>query len=303
MTRLKQILQNGILCMLLSSFFFGMMGALVKFSLQEIHLMEVVFFRSIVSALILGVILYFQRGSFLGNRPLLLLGRGLAGFGAIITNFYAVSKIPLGEAAILNQTSPIFVVFLSAFLLDEKISRRVFFLSLLSFIGVGFIVKPSFSTFDLAALSGLLSGFLASLAYVAIRELHATDSFLTMAFYFTGITSLLSAPYTLTHFAVPRLPVFLSLLGVGLTGTFGQLLMTYSYKNEEASIVSPFSYVAVIFSFILGMLFFGEMPDWYSVLGSAIVISCCLVLSQIRNVRYLKIKETVMVQTEEGLKS
>jgi drug/metabolite transporter (DMT)-like permease len=288
---MKRLLENGIFCMLTASLFFAAMGTLAKFSLREVPLIEVVFFRSMVSASILGVILLFQKGSFLGNRPWLLLGRGLVGFAALMTNFYAVSKIPLGDAAILNSTSPVFVVFLSVLFLDEEISLRVILLSLFSLLGVGFILKPSLSYFNLPALLGLVSGFLAALAYVAIRQLHATDSFVTMAFYFTGISALFSAPLTLSHFVFPRPMVWAGLLGVGLTGTFGQLLMTYAYKHEDASVVSPFSYTAVIFSFFFGMFFFGELPDRYTVLGSAIVIASCVALSQIRNRRYAKVME------------
>src|SRR5262245_22013081 len=289
----KRLLENGIFCMLAASLFFATMGTLAKFSLREVPLIEVVFFRSMVSATILGIILLFQMGSFLGNRPWLLLGRGLVGFAALMTNFYSVSKIPLGDAAILNSTSPVFVVFLSALLLGEEISFKVIFLSLFSLLGVGFIVKPSLFYFNLPALAGLISGFLAALAYVAIRQLHATDSFVTMAFYFTGISALFSAPHTLSHFVFPRSVIWASLLGVGLTGTFGQLLMTYAYKHEEASVVSPFSYTAVIFSFLFGMLFFGELPDRYTLLGSAIVIASCFALSRIRNRRYTKIMRVV----------
>jgi drug/metabolite transporter (DMT)-like permease len=277
--------------MLSSSLFFAMMGALVKFSLKEIPLFEVVFFRSIISAGILGLMISMRKSSFIGNRPWLLLGRGLAGFVAILTNFYSVSKIPLGDASILNQTSPIFVAFFSVLFLGENLPPRVLFLSLLSLLGVGLIVKPSFSYMNLAALSGLASGVMAALAYVAIRELHASDSFLTMAFYFTGVTSFLSAPFAIHSFVWPRATVAWSLVGVGLTGTFGQLLMTYAYKNEKASIVAPFSYVAVLFSFLFGVIYFGEVPDRYSLTGSAVVILSCIILSQLRNMKYMEIEE------------
>ncbi|MFO1519208.1 MAG: DMT family transporter [bacterium] len=291
MNRLKQILQNGILCMLASSLFFAMMGALVKYSLEEIPLFEVVFFRSVLSASLLGYFIWRRKGSFFGNRPLLLLGRGLAGFFAIITNFYAVANIPLGDAAILNQTSPLFVAFFSVLFLGEKLPAKIFLLSLFSLAGVALVVKPSFSYLNLAALSGLVSGVMAAFAYVAIRELHATDSFLTMAFYFTGVTSILSAPFALREFVAPRIPVLLALIGVGITGTMGQMLMTYAYKNEKASLVSPFSYTAVIISFLFGVVFFSEIPDRYSVLGSLAVIASCVALLRIRKMEYLEIEE------------
>ncbi len=294
----SHLLQNGIFCMILSSLFFAMMGGFVKFALQKIPVPEVVFFRSIVSAVILGYALWRRKESFLGNRPLLLLGRGLAGFTAINLNFYAVSHIPLGDAAILNQTSPLFVAFFSVVLLKETLSPRAFFFSMLSLAGVAFIVKPSLSGFHLPALAGLGSGIMAALAYVAIRQLHATDSFLTMAFYFAAVSATLSIPGLALGFEMPDLQYFMVLMGAGLAGTLGQLLMTYAYKNEEASIVSPFSYIAILFSFGIGIRFFGEIPDRYTLIGALLVIASCIGLMRVRAARKGEQEENPSLEME-----
>ncbi len=284
---LRPILQNGILCMLVASLFFAIMGALIKFAITTVSVSEAVFFRSIISVALL-IFLMMKRGdSFRGNRPMLLVWRGFSGFVALNLNFYAVSKIPLGDASILNQTSPLFVTFFSILFLKETLSREVLFLSVLSLVGVAFIVKPNFSFLNLPAMAGLASGIMAAFAYIAIRELHATDSFLTMALYFSAISTLLSFPPLLFHFTFPPLPIFLALVGAGIAGTIAQLLMTYAYKNEAASVVSPFSYAGVIFSFLFGMCFFGEIPDGYTALGALIVVASCAWLTRVRNRRPL----------------
>ena len=80
----------------------------------------------------------------------------------------------------------------------------------------------------------------------------------------------------------------------GFTGAFAQLLITQAYKNEHASWVSPFSYSSVLFSFILGMIYFQEVPDWYSVLGSLIVMISCILLIFTRHPKN-KAEETIEV--------
>lgn len=283
-TKLKHGFESGVVCMMTASLLFALMGASVKFALREVPVYEAVFFRSIISALIIGAFIYGKKVSFLGNNPLLLAGRGLAGFIALNLTFYTISKISLGDATILNQTSPLFVALFSALFLGEKLSKKVMLLSLLSFLGVALIVKPTFSHFHHAALMGLLSGMVAALAYISISHLHGSDSSYTMAFYFTAISSVFSAPLMIHEAVMPSFSAWIYLLITGITGTFAQLLLTYAYKNEEASKVAPFSYVAVIFSFILGMIFFDEIPDLYSLLGSLLVILSCIFLIRERRV-------------------
>lgn len=285
---MKRHLENAVFCMILACFLFAIMGASVKIALREVPIYQAVFFRSVISALMIGSFIFWKKKSFVGNNPLLLTGRGLAGFVALNLNFYAISKIPLGDASILNQTSPLFVAFFSAFFLGEKLSKRVLCLSLLSFGGVTLIIKPTLNLagspdYHFAALAGLLGGMIAALAYVAISRLHDSDSSLTMAFYFTAISSLFSAPFMIYQTVFPSMPVLVCLIIAGISGTFAQLLLTYSYKNEEASKVAPFSYVAVIFSFLIGIVLFDEIPDLYSIFGSLLVILSCILLIRIRS--------------------
>ncbi len=278
----RRSLENGVFCMILASFFFAIMGASVKISLREVPVYEAVFFRSIISAVLVATFIGFRKKSFVGNKPLLLMGRGFAGFIALNLNFYAISKISLGDATLLNQTSPLFVALFSVWFLNEKFSAKALILSLISFVGIALIMKPTFSHFHFAALAGLLGGIVAALAYVAISQLHESDSFLTMAFYFTAISSILSTPLMIHHAVIPTSFALLCLILAGISGTFGQLFLTYAYKNEEASWVAPFSYIAVIFSFTLGILIFNEIPDFYSLLGSATVIVACILLLRLK---------------------
>lgn len=207
-----------------------------------------------------------------GKNQGLLLIRALAGFAAMTLNFYALAQIPLGDAALLNQSSPIFVVLLSWFFLDERLSGRLVVLVLLSFLGILLVLRPSGNVFNLAGLAGLLGSIFAAGAYVAIRQLHQTDSFWTMAFYFMVAAALLSLPPMLHTWVMPNSGQLLLLIGIGLFGSLGQLFMTYAYKNDSASWVAPFSYAGVLFSFILGMAFFGDSLDWAGGLGALLTI-------------------------------
>jgi drug/metabolite transporter (DMT)-like permease len=92
-------------------------------------------------------------------------------------------------------------------------------------------LKPSGEVVNLAGLAGLAGAIFAAGAYVSIRQLHQTDSFWTMTFYFMAVAALLSLAPMLMTWKTPTPREWILLLGSGLCGTLGQLLMTLSYKN------------------------------------------------------------------------
>jgi drug/metabolite transporter (DMT)-like permease len=256
------------------------MGVFVKIALQEVGLAQAIFVRSTITAAILAAYMYKNKISFIGQNPLLLLGRGLAGFTALCLNFYSISEIPLGDASILNQTSPIFVALLSILIMGEKPSFTSLFLSLVSLLGVVLIIKPVFNHLSLPYLAGLLSGFMAALAYISIRKLHSTDSSFTMALYFASMSSLFSFPNLILNFELSTPTIWLLLLFAGLAGTLGQLFLTVAYKWEEAWKVAPINYTGVLFSFLWGIFLFKEKPDIYSLIGSILIIVSCILLTR-----------------------
>ncbi|MFO1464536.1 MAG: DMT family transporter [bacterium] len=280
---LRNLLQHGPVAMVASGLFFAVMGAMVKSLGREIPLFQVTFFRAAVSASLLGTVMWRRGMSLRGKNQRLLLIRALSGFTAMALNFYALARINLGDAAILNQSSPVFVMAFSWFFLGEKFYRSLLWLTLLSFLGITLILRPTGQVFNLAGLAGLGGALFAAGAYVAIRQLHQTDSFWTMAFYFMVVAALLSLPPMLVTWRTPTARQWTMLIGSGVFGTLGQLLMTLAYKNEEASWVAPFSYAGVLFSFTLGVVFFGERPDALTLLGAVLAIGGGVSLVALKN--------------------
>lgn len=281
-TKIRQLLDQGPIAMLASALFFALMGAMVKSLGQGIPLFQVTFFRAMVSALLLGCVMWRRGIPLKGKNQSLLLIRALSGFTAMALNFYALARMGLGDASVLNQSSPVFVLLFSWIFLGERFYRSLLFLTLVSFLGIVLILRPTGHVFNMAGLAGVGGAVFAAAAYVAIRQLHQTDSFWTMAFYFMSLAALLSFPLMLLSWKTPDLRQLALLLGSGIFGTLGQLLMTLAYKNEAASWVAPFSYAGAIFSFCLGMYFFQETPDPYTLAGACLTIGGGIFLMVLR---------------------
>jgi len=257
--------------MILAGLCFSGMAAAVKAVSASVPLFEITFFRAGIAALIiLGAML--KRGvSVKGSNQKLLMVRSLAGFTAMCLNFYALSVIDLGDAAVLHKTTPFFVMLLSWFFLGEKFFRSLLGLTLICFAGILVVLRPTGDLFNLGGMAALASAVFAASAYVSIRHLHKTDTFWTMAFYFMATAATLSFPPMLATWVTPSWVDLVLLFATGVFGTLGQLLMTYAYKHEEASWVAPFTYAGILFSFLWGILFFYETPSPWTLFGATLV--------------------------------
>ncbi|MCW3490590.1 DMT family transporter [Dethiobacter alkaliphilus] len=263
---------KGILLMIASSVFFALMATLVRLS-GDLPTMEKVFFRNVVGFAVSASLIWRSKGSFWGVDKRALFIRAFFGFVALVFYFYAIDNLPLANAVILNQTSPFFVLILAFLWLREKIRKPQWVAIIFALFGVSLIVQPGLDYELFPAIIGLLSAVLAAGAYAAVRHLRLTDQPQTIVFYFTGFTTLATLPFLIFgEFVMPDLFQFLALLGVGITATIAQFLMTYAYRYCEAGELSIYAYGNTITAMFLGLLIFGELPDIVSLLGVTFVL-------------------------------
>lgn len=279
----------AIIRMSLAALSFAIMGVLVKASAMHLPFLVAVFFRTAVGLAMLLVYFRWTKTALRAHQHVLLLLRSLFGFTALVLFFFALERLPLSHAVILNFSSPIFVVMLSGLVLGERRTGVILPFVLAAFAGAALLVAPEWSEVRIEAILGLLSALFAALAYITVRRLSRTESSATIVFYFTlygtlfGLVALLVAgivwpdEYDWDSIlpAVANPVHLLYLLGVGFTATIGQLFLTSAYALERASVVSIFSYLNPLLSYVLGLLFFGEVPTVSSVLGGVLVIGGC----------------------------
>lgn len=268
--KIKQFIGVGPLAMIGAALAFSVMAAFVKTASAHIPVFQITFFRAAVSAIIILAATKLKGISLKGENQKILIVRSLSGFTSMSLNFYALSQINLGDAAVLHQTTPFFVILFSVLLLGEKFYRPLLLMTLLCFAGISVVLRPSGHLFNYGGVAALTSAVFAAGAYVSIRHLHKTDSFWTMSFYFMATAAVLSTPPMLVSWVNPTPKEWLMLIGMGLSGTLGQLWMTYSYKYETASVVAPFAYAGVLFSFVWGVWFFQEVPTVLTLVGACL---------------------------------
>lgn len=267
--------------MITSSFLFALMGVCVRFASQTLPVSEVVLFRSLVGLILILPIMILKKARFLGQRPQILATRGIAGFLALSLYFWAITKIPLATAVMLNYTSPLFVAILAPFILKEKTNWKIFAVILLGLIGIIFVVDPHSGINIQGAWIGLISGVFAALAYLSIGSLRRDHSSLTIVFYFIWISTALAIPVAWTSFRIPNLLEALYLTGTGTFATLAQILMTEAYQKGSTAATSAYSSSIVLFSMILGGLIWKEIPTILSIVGGGLIVLSVILISRL----------------------
>ena len=266
---------KGILYIMAAAFGFAMMSLFVKLA-GDLPAFQKAFFRNFVSLIFIFIMMLREKVSFIPPKEHIpdLLGRSFFGTMGLLCNFYALGRLNLSDANMLNKLSPFFAIIFSIFLLKERPKFAQIIGVAVAFVGSLFIIKPGFDNPQvLPAVAGLLGGMGAGIAYTFVRRLgQKQENSRRIVFFFSAFSCILCLPFLI--FEYERMSG-LQLIYLILAGTFaciGQLGITKAYICAPAREISVYDYTQVIFAAVLGFFVFGDIPDWLSVLGYILII-------------------------------
>ncbi|PTV98654.1 drug/metabolite transporter (DMT)-like permease [Halanaerobium saccharolyticum] len=265
--------KKGITYILLSSLFFALMAATVKY-LGDMPTAEKIFFRNLVGIFVAFSLVKKSGSTLFGNNKKLLILRSTFGLLGIAAYFYALANMKLSDAVILNKMSPFFVMIFAALFLKEKITKKQLIALVTAALGAILVIRPGFDSNLIPSLIALMSSLFAGVAYTLVRQLRKTDSAATVVFYFSFFSTIAMIPFMLSgSFVIPTALQALALLALGLFAAAAQMFMTNAYRHAEAGELSIYTYANIVFSSIFGLVLFQEIPDFFSVVGAVLIIS------------------------------
>ena len=269
----------AILFVILDSVGFSLMNFFVKLS-GDLPAMQKAFFRNAIALIVSVIVLAGTREKFRIKKeswPWLIL-RSIFGSLGIFCNFWALSRLTIADASILNKMSPFFAIIMSIFILHELPGVFEWFCVAAAFAGTLFVVKPTAGLASIPAAIGLAGGFFAGTAYTFVRFLGKKgERGPVIVMFFSAFSCLAFLPSLLFHYHPMTAAQVLSLLGAGISASLGQLCVTKAYSLAPAKEISVFDYSQVLFAAICGFLFLGEIPDMFSRIGYVIIIGTALV--------------------------
>jgi drug/metabolite transporter (DMT)-like permease len=265
---------KGILLLLVSSFGFAMMAAFVKLS-GDLPTVQKTLFRNLISAIIsFGFVMYYKERLFgkKENQKILLLRSALGTLG-ILFFFYAIDELVLSDADMLNKLSPFLTIIFSAIFLKEKARSFQIMAIIIAFLGTLLIIKPQFSVDVIPYLAGILSAVFAAGAYTVLRVLGQKEKFYTVVFYFSFFSTVVLLPFVIMFYEPMETEQLIYLILAGIFATLGQFGITIAYKYAPAKEISIFFYSTVVYSALISIVLFGQIPDLLSIAGYIIIFA------------------------------
>lgn len=265
---------KGIAFMICSAFGFAMMSTFVKLS-GDLPAFQKTVFRNLVALVIALSLIIKHKESFFGKREnqKLLLLRSVFGTIGVLCNFYAIDRLVLSDANMLNKLNPFFVIIFCSLFLKENINQKQTLAIVTAFVGALFIIKPSFSFDMLPALVGVLGGLCAAVAYTCLRALGGREQSYTIVFYFSLFSVVSILPFMFMTYEPMTAKQIIYLLLSGVFASMGQFGITLAYRYAPPKEVSIFDYTNIIFSAVISVLIFDVFPDIFSFIGYGIIFA------------------------------
>jgi drug/metabolite transporter (DMT)-like permease len=282
---------RGIAYKVVSVIVFITMASLIKATAPNVPSGEAVFFRSFFAMPVIVVWLALRRElstGFRASNPMGHVWRGLVGTIAMGLGFAGLGYLPLPEVTAIGYAAPLLTVIFAAMFLGEDV--RAFRISAvaLGLIGVLIVVWPRLSITSgdhlsqaqaFGAILVLGGAVFAALAQVFVRKLVNTEKTPAIVFYFSLTATVLSLATLPFGWVIPTATEAALLVGAGLLGGVGQIFLTSSYREADASVVAPFDYASMIFALAIGYFVFAEVPTATMLIGATVVVAAgCLII-------------------------
>ena len=282
---------RAVLLMVIGTVFFSSMHALIRYMSADLHAFELAFFRNLFGIL---VVLPWLLRSGLAPLKTKRLGlhsvRGLLNGVGMLMFFYAVSITPLADVIALSFTAPIFATVLAIVFLGEIVGTRRWAAIFIAFLGTMVILRPGLMEISQGQFLAMASAALWACALIMIKILSRTDSSITIIAYMIIFQVPVSGLAAATVWITPSLEQVCIMAVMGTLGTVGQWLLIEALKEGDTNVVMPFDFLKMIWAVLLGFLFFNELPDLFTWLGSAIIFSSAIFIAW----RESKIRQRLM---------
>ena len=261
------------------------MSACVKYLGRAIPSGETIFVRGLISIAVLALIAWRTEGLHLLKTKNLRSHalRSLSGTIAMFSLFLALTLIPLAKVTAITFAAPMFLTVLAMVFLRERIHGYRWTALAVGFAGVLIMIGPSVSFGggdSFGVLLALCGAVFSAFAVMFLRGMSSGggEHAVTITFYFSLTAMACAALTALGGWPVPTAKEWLFIVLAGVFGVLGQLLMTYSYRYAEASMIAPLDYTNMIMSVGFGYVFFDEIPGTPTWVGAPLVISAGLLI-------------------------
>ncbi|PLL12128.1 hypothetical protein C0V75_14720 [Tabrizicola sp. TH137] len=213
------------------------------------------------------------------DRPAYHALRAALLIAATFLFFSALQYLPIADALAIFFVQPLILTAISPFLLNERVGPRRWAAVAIGFIGTLIIIRPGFAELNPGTFLALGAGASLAVYFAMSRRIAGQSPAMVTTFHTSLIGAALLSLAMIPLWQAPTPAQWGLLFLIGLIATVGHYLILRAYDHAEASLLAPLAYTEMVMATAVGWWFFGDFPDGWTFLGTAILIACATYIS------------------------
>ncbi len=201
------------------------------------------------------------------------IGRTLFGWGGVTLMFAAVAFVPLSDATAISFLNPVFGMLLAIPLLGERVGPWRWFAAFAALIGALVLLRPGPDTFQIAGLLALGAAILMGMELIFIKKLANREAPLQILLINNTIGLVIASLAVLPVLVMPTPAQWIALMTLGVLMAAAQACFVNAMARADASFITPFSYITLVFASLYDLLIYDVWPDAVSVTGALIILA------------------------------
>lgn len=282
----------GVLWMLLTGLCFVAVTAIVKHGAQDLPAAQSAFLRYVLGLVFLiPMIGPLRRARITGRQYKLFALRGLTHSLGVILWFHAMTRITIAEVTAMNYLNPIYVTLGAALFLGEKLALRRILAIVLAFAGALIILRPGLREVTDGHIAMIFTAIFFAVSYLTAKRMADELSALVVVGMLSITVTIGLAPFALAVWQTPTLVELFWMFLVAVFATLGHYTMTLAFAAAPVTVTQPVTFLQLVWSVLLGAVFFGEPADAWVIFGGTIILG---------SATFITIRETMLRRRVKG---
>ena len=248
---------------------------------ENIHVLEVVFFRNLLAFIVMLPLLKSTGlAAIKMNNTSLFFMRGFVGAIGMIAGFTCLTLIPLAQATAISFSQPLLITIGATIFLGEIIKARRIAAIIVGIIGMLIIVQPGFISFSFGIMLAIISALALSVNALIVKKLTITDTPQTIIIWMVIMLIPITFIPAISVWQWPSFETWLYLWGIAILGTLAHFSFTKSYTMAEITSLEPIGFIKLPIIALLGWMIFEEIPGTWTWVGGLIIFISTIYISQ-----------------------
>tara|TARA_B100001123_G_scaffold364390_1_gene422732 strand:+ start:233 stop:1105 length:873 start_codon:yes stop_codon:yes gene_type:complete len=259
---------------------FSIMNIFIRKAAENLHVLEVVFFRNLLAfILMLPILKSTGLVAIKMNNTKLFFLRGFFGAIGMVAGFTSLTLIPLAQATAISFSKPIFITIGATIFLGEIIKARRITAIIIGIIGMLIIVQPGVNSFSFGIILAIFGALAHSLNALIVKKLTLTDTPQAIVTWMVIILIPITFIPAITVWEWPSFETWLYLWGIAIVGTLAHFLWTKSYSMADITSLEPIAFIKLPIMALIGWMIFSEIPGTWTWVGGLTIFMSTIYIS------------------------